>query len=234
MRGRRAVFQMRRSRIFRRAPARRRWHQNSQGQNRADPYGDGRSHTIRCYCVVRGARAGTQSRRPLRPTLGRCPVVAAAVHPDLSYVKILHNGEALYLAKAALNQVFSKGSYKVIEELTGNDMVGWTYDGPFDELPAEQKSGAVGAHRVILWEEVSAVEGTGIVHIAPGCGKDDLELGKEYGLPAVAPLSEFGVFVEGFSWLTGTHVYESAEPIIGSLKDTSNFGRCWMKFFFLT
>ncbi|NIR17277.1 MAG: class I tRNA ligase family protein, partial [Desulfobacterales bacterium] len=87
----------------------------------------------------------------------------------------------------------------------------WTYEGPFDELPAEQSFGAVDAHQVIPWEEVSGVEGTGVVHIAPGCGKEDLELGKEYNLPAVAPLDEFGVFVDGFDWLTGMHVYESAE-----------------------
>jgi len=145
--------------------------------------------------------------------------------------------DVLYLAKAALNRAFSKGGYKVVGELMGKDMVGWTYDGPFDELPAERKLGAVDAHRVIPWEEVSEVEGTGIVHIAPGCGKEDLELGKEYDLPAVAPLNEFGVFVKGFSWLTGTHVYGSAEPIIENLREkglllkvedyTHRYPVCW-------
>ena len=163
--------------------------------------------------------------------------VAAAVHPDMSYVKVRHNGEALYLAKVALNRVFAKENYEVIEEMTGKDMQGWTYDGPFDELPAEKKLGAVEAHRVILWEEVSETEGTGIVHIAPGCGKEDLELGKQYGLPAVAPLNEFGVFVERFSWLSGTHVYDSAQPIIENLREkgllfkledyTHRYPVCW-------
>ncbi len=144
--------------------------------------------------------------------------VAAAVHPNMLYVKVRHNGKILYLAKAALNRVFTEESYEVVGELLGTDMVGWTYDGPFDELPAEQKLGAVDAHQVIPWEEVSEVEGTGIVHIAPGCGKEDFELGKQYDLPAVAPLNEFGVFVEEFDWLTGTHVYDSAQPIIENLK----------------
>jgi len=163
--------------------------------------------------------------------------VAAAVHPNMAYVKVRCNGEILYLAKAALNRVLAKESYEVVEELMGKDMVGWTYDGPFDELPAEQKLGAVAAHRVIPWTEVSEVEGTGIVHIAPGCGKEDLELGKEYDLPAVAPLNEFGVFVKGFGWLTGTHVYESAEPIIQNLREkglllkvedyTHRYPVCW-------
>ncbi len=145
--------------------------------------------------------------------------VAAAVHPNRSYVKVRHKNEFLYLAKAALDRVFKTEDYELMEELMGADMLDWTYIGPFDELPAEQKLGAVDAHRIIPWEEVSEVEGTGIVHIAPGCGKEDLELAKQFGLPAVAPLNEFGVFVDGFSWLTGTHVYESAKPIIMNLKE---------------
>ncbi len=163
--------------------------------------------------------------------------VAAAVHPDMTYVKVRHNGEALYLAVVALDRIFTEEKYEVMEELTGKDMQGWTYDGPFDELPAEKKLGAVKAHRVILWEEVSETEGTGIVHIAPGCGKEDLELSKEYGLPAVAPLNEFGVFVEGVGWLSGTHVYDSAQPIIENLREkgllfkvedyTHRYPVCW-------
>jgi len=163
--------------------------------------------------------------------------VAAAVHSDMTYVKVRYKDEILYLAKAALDRVFKKEDYEVIEELMGADMLGWAYIGPFDELPAEQKLGAVDAHRVISWEEVSEVEGTGIVHIAPGCGKEDLDLGKQYDLPAVAPLNEFGVFVDGFGWLTGAHVYESAKPIIKNLKEkgllfkvedyTHRYPVCW-------
>ncbi|MCK4434335.1 class I tRNA ligase family protein, partial [Candidatus Bathyarchaeota archaeon] len=120
--------------------------------------------------------------------------VAAAVHPSMQYAKVRYNNEILYLAKAALDRIFTKKNYELIEELIGTDMLDWTYTGPFDELPAEQKLGAVNAHRVVPWEEVSEVEGTGIVHIAPGCGKEDLELGNQYDLPVVAPLNEFGVF----------------------------------------
>jgi len=162
--------------------------------------------------------------------------VAASVHPTMSYVKVRYGKEILYLAKVALTRVFTEG-YEVMEELRGNDLEGWSYDGPFDELPAEQKLGAVDAHRVILWKEVSEEEGTGIVHIAPGCGKEDLELSKQLGLPAVAPLNEFGVFLEGFGWLTGLHVYDSAQPIIKNLQEkgllfkvedyTHRYPVCW-------
>ncbi|MEA2090142.1 MAG: class I tRNA ligase family protein [Thermoproteota archaeon] len=163
--------------------------------------------------------------------------VAAAVNPNMTYVKVRRNNEFLYLAETALTRVFPEKDCKVAEKLLGEKLEGWTYDGPFDELPAEQESGAVDSHQVILWDEVSEEEGTGIVHIAPGCGKEDFELSKQYSLPAVAPLNEFGVFIEGFSWLTGTHVYKSAEPVIQKLKEkgllfkvedyTHRYPVCW-------
>ncbi len=143
--------------------------------------------------------------------------VAAAVHPEITYVKINYEGKIFYLAKATLKNVI-KGEYEVLEEIKGRDMEGWRYSGPYDELPLPKEMGVKEAHRVILWDEVSEEEGTGIVHIAPGCGKEDFELGKIYGLPEVAPLDEYGVFIEGFGWLTGTHVYDSAKPIIEDLK----------------
>ncbi len=147
--------------------------------------------------------------------------VAAAVNPDLTYVKIEHKGEFFYLAKMTLQRTLPEGEYKIIEELKGQDMENWVYNGPFDELSAEKDMGAVENHRVILWKEVSEEEGTGIVHIAPGCGKEDLELGKIYGLPVISPLNEFGVFIKGFGRFTGVHAYESAPLVIGDLKKKS-------------
>jgi len=144
--------------------------------------------------------------------------VAAAVHPDLTYVKVKVNDEFFYLGKFALERSLLKGSYEVVMELKGSEMEGWTYDGPYDELPAQKKTGAAAAHQVIIWKGVTEEEGTGIVHIAPGCGKEDLELGEAYGLPAIAPLDEFGVFKEGFGKFTGIHVYDSAQFVIEDLK----------------
>ena len=80
-------------------------------------------------------------------------------------------------------------------------MVGWRYAGPFDDLPAVRTAFAAGTrddpdhpyqHVVVAWSEVGEDEGTGIVHIAPGCGAEDFQLGKELGLPVVAPLDEAG------------------------------------------
>jgi len=138
--------------------------------------------------------------------------VAAAAHPEVQYVKVRQDGQYLYLAREAMSVL--EGPYEVVEELSGADMEGWIYRGPYDELPPQ--SGV--EHKVILWDEVSEAEGTGIVHIAPGCGKEDFELGEQYDLAAIAPLDEFGVFLPGFDWLTGLHVAESAEGIFEDLR----------------
>jgi isoleucyl-tRNA synthetase len=145
--------------------------------------------------------------------------VAAAVGPDLTYVKVLQGEEYLYLSKGTLKML--KGKYEVIEELKGRDMEGWRYYGPFDDLPAAAKA----AHRVILWEEVGEEDGTGIVHIAPGCGAEDFQLSKRYDLPVIAPLDEDGVYLDGFNWLTGKNVTQVTDPIVEDLKVKGRFYR---------
>jgi isoleucyl-tRNA synthetase len=144
--------------------------------------------------------------------------VAAAVHPDLPYVKVEQDGEYYYLAEELLPVLKSlkgrdKGDFHVVETLKGSDMVGWGYRGPFDELPAEQGV----KHTVVPWKDVSATEGTGIVHIAPGCGREDFGLGKEFHLAFVAPVDEFGVYVDGFDWLTGQSASEVGPQIAENL-----------------
>ncbi len=135
-----------------------------------------------------------------------------------------------------------RGRFEVLEELPGRALEGWRYAGPFDALPAEQHPGgwsepglrrlfahipesAVEAHRVILWEEVGEAEGTGIVHIAPGCGAEDYQLHKRDNLPVVAPLDENGIFIEGFGPFTGQHVASVAGPIVEDLKARGLFYR---------
>ncbi len=157
--------------------------------------------------------------------------VAAAVGPELTYVKVRQGDDIVYLSKGTLHML--RGPYELLAELKGAEMAGWAYDGPFDDLePAGHPGGytslarlirdvrqsAAEAHRVILWEAVGEAEGTGIVHIAPGCGAEDFVLGKEYHLPLIAPLDEEGHFLAGFGWLAGQHVSQAAEAIFDDLQ----------------
>ena len=137
--------------------------------------------------------------------------VAAAVDPEAAYVKVQTDGESLWLAGPLLEQVPVTG--KVVDELPGEKLVGWRYTGPFADLPAASEV----EYRVVAWDEVSMEEGTGIVHIAPGCGGEDFELGKREGLPVLAPIDEDGRILPGYGWLTGKGAHEAADEIIADL-----------------
>ena len=143
--------------------------------------------------------------------------VAAAVHPDLTYARVRQGDEVVYLLKARISVL--RGDYELLEDMPGRELVGLRYRGPFDELPAQRGV----EHRVIEWDQVSESEGTGIVHSAPGAGKEDFALGKQFGLATIAPLDEFGRFIEGFDWLTGKSVSEVNEPIYDSLREKGVF-----------
>ncbi|MBV9172953.1 MAG: isoleucine--tRNA ligase [Chloroflexi bacterium] len=139
--------------------------------------------------------------------------VAAAVHPELTYARAKKGDQTVILAEPLVNGVLGPG-WDVVQHLRGEELVGWRYAGPFDELPAQKGV----EHRVIPWDEVSQDEGMGIVHIAPGCGEEDFQLGKEFGLPAIAPLDESGIYVDGFGWLTGKSVNEVGALIADDLE----------------
>ena len=72
-------------------------------------------------------------------------------------------------------------------------------------------------HTVVPWKDVSATDGTGIVHIAPGCGREDFALGKEFNLAVLAPVDEFGVYTEGYDWLTGQKPQMLAQQVAENL-----------------
>ncbi|MEA2630848.1 MAG: isoleucyl-tRNA synthetase, partial [Chloroflexota bacterium] len=159
--------------------------------------------------------------------------VAAAVGPALRYVRVRQDDDQFWLAKGTLKTAL-EGPFEVLEERAGSEMVGWRYAGPFDDLAAVRTAFATGTrddpehpyrHVVIPWNEVGEDEGTGIVHIAPGCGAEDFQLGKALGLPVIAPLDEAGIFVDGFGNLSGSDVRDVADPIVEHLKRTGRFYR---------
>ncbi len=142
--------------------------------------------------------------------------VAAAVGPDLEYVQVRQGDRSYYLSRGTLRML--RGPYEVLRTLRGRELDGWRYQGPFDHLPASRDSGAPSAHRIVVWDEVGEEEGTGIVHIAPGCGAEDFALSKLHDLPVIAPLDEAGIFLAGFGPLTGKAVDQVRQPIFDDLQ----------------
>lgn len=157
--------------------------------------------------------------------------VALAVNPELEYVKVKVGDESLILAKDLLKVV--KDKYELVEKVKGKDLVGMKYRGPYDELPVQKQS-----QRIVLpWEEVSGEEGTGIVHIAPGCGEEDFDLGKKHQLAVLVPLDENGNYQEGYGDLTGKFAHRAEKEIFTSLEKknllykiedcTHSYPVCW-------
>ena len=149
--------------------------------------------------------------------------VAAAVHPDLDYELVEFDGRRLWMAAARRAATLGGGAPRatLLESRKGRELVGWRYRGAFDAYPAV---GAVigtagAAHRVVAWSEVGAEEGSGIVHIAPGCGSEDHALGRSEQLPSIAPIDESGNYLEGFDSLSGRSWSEVADDVAATLKE---------------
>ncbi|HKF14910.1 MAG TPA: isoleucine--tRNA ligase [Gaiellaceae bacterium] len=132
--------------------------------------------------------------------------VAAAVKPDAEYI-LRESGE--WVARERYPEDTA------VRTLRGEELLGLAYEGPFDHL----RDAAGTEHRVIPWEEVSLDEGTGIVHIAPGAGTEDFELGQELGLRVIVPVDESGRFYENFGWLHGVSTVESTDQIVQDLAE---------------
>ena len=150
--------------------------------------------------------------------------VAAAVGEDLVYAKVRQGDAVYWLAKGTLRQAL-RGPFTVLEETVGKTLEGWRYTGPYDDLPAVRTafSDAGYEHRVVLWDEVGEAEGTGIVHIAPGCGAEDYQLGVSARLPIIGPIDEDGRYYGGFGWLTGKDGPEVAEEVVDDLEQRGFF-----------
>ena len=148
----------------------------------------------------------------------------APVRQWLKDVPHLKSIEQMFKEKAG------KDGFDVVGEVKGADMLGWAYSGPFDDLEAQgcecgypvevarvaearqwtTRVAAKAVHKVMAWKDVGETEGTGIVHIAPGCGQADFELGKENQLPPIAPLDDAGCFHPGFGTLAGKNAVEAS------------------------
>ena len=137
--------------------------------------------------------------------------VALAVHPDFEYALVEQEGansqpERLILAKDLLNVL--QGPYKVIRTMPGRELAGRHYKPLFTFLPVEKDY-----CYVITGDFVSTTEGTGIVHIAPAFGAEDLEIGNEYDLPILQTVDLKGAFIDAVTPWRGLFV-KDADPLI--------------------
>jgi isoleucyl-tRNA synthetase len=124
--------------------------------------------------------------------------MAAAVNEEIDYVKVkvtVETGvEFVILAKERLVQL-GDVEYEVVEEMKGSDLIGLSYQPPFDYITKQGLEGKDKAWKIYHADYVEVGEdGTGIVHIAPAFGDDDLKLAQEHGVPIVHHVDYEGRF----------------------------------------
>jgi len=159
--------------------------------------------------------------------------VAAAVGPDIEYARVraAEGGRDMVMAVARV----AEGA-TIIERFLGRDLVGVHYRRPYDFLPIETDS-PDGALRVVAADFVSTEEGSGIVHLAPAFGNDDMDVAKAEGLPVLNPVGPDGTFDERVTPWAGRAVKDTDREIIADLLQrgllviaqdhTHSYPHCW-------
>ncbi len=159
------------------------------------------------------------------------------VHPKETYVRVEVQGEVWILAKPRLEELMEKleAGYRILEEFPGEKLVGVEYENPLKDLVTVQKD-VIG--RVVPSAQfVEMTTGTGLVHCAPGHGKEDYKVGRENGLPQLSPVGIDGKFTEEAGKYAGMYVRDANPIIIQDLKDKGalvleetivhDYPKCW-------
>ena len=138
--------------------------------------------------------------------------VAVAAHPDIEYVKVRvgkdETEEYLILAQLLLEKVLGDQDYEIVKTYKGKHLRGKKYRPLFTFLPVEKD-----AHYVVLADFVTTEDGTGLVHIAPAFGADDMQMAVEYDLPILMTVNDEGHFINEIGSWAGMWV-KDADPLI--------------------
>ncbi|MHC1773697.1 MAG: isoleucine--tRNA ligase [Flexilinea sp.] len=148
--------------------------------------------------------------------------VGIAAHPDVTYVKFertMEDGttEKLIMAESLIPVVLPGEEVKILETFKGSELEGWRYEPLYKFLPLDKP-----AHRVVLATYVTTEDGTGLVHIAPSFGAEDMEVGKREDFPVVMTVDGAGKFIPEVTPWAGIFV-KDADPFI--IKELVSRGR---------
>jgi len=171
--------------------------------------------------------------------------LAAAVNPELTYVIIRAKRgmleETLILLQDKLEELKTVAKIEdvqILETAKGSELVGMRYKHPLADLvPYQQQVTGKHVHAVLQSTEVAA-ENTGIVHIAPGHGPEDFEIGKKHDLKPFSPVDESGNYTaEAGEHYAGKNVRDANPLVMSDLVErgamfhegtvTHRYGHCW-------
>jgi isoleucyl-tRNA synthetase len=146
--------------------------------------------------------------------------VALAVGANVDYVQVEgapHEGdepEQLILAESLMQKALvHPENYRVVKRMKGKDLLGLHYHPLYTFLPVEQDYAYV-----VEGDFVSTEDGTGIVHMAPAFGTDDMEVGRKYKLPVLQTVTSEGRFIDAVTEFRGMWVKDADPEISRDLK----------------
>ena len=141
--------------------------------------------------------------------------LALAVAPDVTYVRLRHDGSVYVLAKERLAAYERElEGAEVVGEIEGSALVGRKYQ-PLFPYFADQPN----AFRILSGDFVTTADGTGVVHMAPGFGEDDQRVCRDNGIDLVVPVDSRGQFTSEVPDYEGTLVFDANPLIIRALKE---------------
>ncbi len=116
--------------------------------------------------------------------------------------------------------------FELEKTISGKELIGLKYEAPFDFLPlvkSAREENPETFHTVVNGSEiVTSAEGTGLLHVAPGAGKEDFDLGKKEKLSVIAPILDDASYAEGMGEFSGKNAKKHPELIIDFLKNLEN------------
>jgi len=144
------------------------------------------------------------------------------VNPDIDYVKIKIDNEKWIVAKSLavplINSVLDK-EFEIIEEFKGDKLKGTKYEHPLKDIVPFDEVKSDNMHTVVLSKEyVDTTCGSGLVHMAPGCGPEDYNVGMQNDIKAFNRLNERGEF-EDMGELSGMVAKEDDKKFIDIFKE---------------
>ena len=155
---------------------------------------------------------------------------AVAVSPTAAYQVVRTNDGDVLVVAEALREVVAEGA-EVLGDITAAELEGATYQAPFDLVDIAD------AHRVVLADYVTTEDGSGLVHIAPAFGAEDMLVGKANNLPVVNPLNADGTFDAQVSIVGGKFFKEADPALVADLAERGllyralefehNYPHCW-------
>jgi isoleucyl-tRNA synthetase len=139
---------------------------------------------------------------------------AVAVHPEETYVIARKSGvgDRVVVADALFARVLGEG-WHITDRFTGAEIAGATYEPPFRLIDVPE------AHLVVTGTFVTTEDGTGLVHLAPAFGADDMATSRAHGLPVVNPVLPDGRFEEDIPLVGGLFFKATDQRLIESLSD---------------